>query len=653
MSFTYSKAPGGSNLKKFYGKSASSEHAARAHRTRKRVAQELLSTEESYINSLRMVCMHFQKPLLSAAESSRPILSHRDINLIFSNIKSIRDLNVNFYLDLRRRIENYTINTRLGKVLLDFVPYFKMYTKYVEHTENKETREIMKMLDANTRIPRYKLLVTEYLKNTAKSHPDYQDLLKALEKIEETAEYMNESIKKAENRAKIIEISDLFSQDPGFVSPSRSYEMDGILFKRSRKEDIRYRFFLFNDILAYAKETKDGYVLHRRIPIDSSFMIRPVKDKTAEPISFQIMNSVKSFEVYSANAEEKEKWMKSFAAVTKRVPTESNGKHSKSHQRAVLQFRKLEYCQIQKMKNGKPCRRKFGLFTKRHNCKKCGSLCCASCSPYHVYIYEGAARKERVCTMCIRPLMELKSNRNLYKPKNLPSIVEVSSLQTRSQSVPEASNQQSHFSCYEEGVHGTIHILLIGAKDLYMKNRTPNSYVIFSRSGLELCKSAVARKSESPVWNQNFKFYVEDLQDPMLAEIRDANSISGQDDKIGQAIVDICLLGRKRGLQHWTEIPLKLDNGTLAGTIEMKIKFTPAMRKKKEQTSVYHYSFTPFYDNIFDFLYMISVSTYSIRNVVTILARCLVALAQSSANAWFSLALTASNPPPHEQMIIS
>mmetsp|Transcript_5902 Transcript_5902/g.8112 ORF Transcript_5902/g.8112 Transcript_5902/m.8112 type:complete len:109 (-) Transcript_5902:261-587(-) len=62
--------------------------------------------------------------------------------------------------------------------------------------------------------------------------------------------------------------------------------------------------------------------------------------------------------------------------------------------------------------------------------------------------------------------------------------------------------------------------------------------------------------------------------------MRDANSITGQD-KIGKAVVDICLLGRTRGFQHWTEIPLKLDDGTLAGTIEIKIKFTPAMRKKK------------------------------------------------------------------------
>jgi hypothetical protein len=55
-------------------------------------------------------------------------------------------------------------------------------------------------------IPRYALLVEELMRNTWESHPDYDNLKKALVRIQEVAEFVNEQKRYKENFARILEI---------------------------------------------------------------------------------------------------------------------------------------------------------------------------------------------------------------------------------------------------------------------------------------------------------------------------------------------------------------------------------------------------------------------------------------------------------------
>jgi hypothetical protein len=54
------------------------------------------------------------------------------------------------------------------------------------------------------RIPRYQLLLKELLKNTWPDHPDYVFLGQALDKIQETAAYVNDRAKEAESQSKMV-----------------------------------------------------------------------------------------------------------------------------------------------------------------------------------------------------------------------------------------------------------------------------------------------------------------------------------------------------------------------------------------------------------------------------------------------------------------
>jgi hypothetical protein len=64
------------------------------------------------------------------------------------------------------------------------------------------------------RIPRYMLLLKELSNKTPEDHPDSQNLIKALQKIQELADSVNANIKQAEQRRNV---EDLIEGIPGIA----------------------------------------------------------------------------------------------------------------------------------------------------------------------------------------------------------------------------------------------------------------------------------------------------------------------------------------------------------------------------------------------------------------------------------------------------
>uniref|UniRef100_A0A7S4DX78 Uncharacterized protein n=1 Tax=Lotharella globosa TaxID=91324 RepID=A0A7S4DX78_9EUKA len=439
-----------------WGKACTGKKAEAFHRNRERVAKELLSTEETYVSTLNVIVDKFQKPMYLSTEGRRkPILPMDEVRTLFSDIAVMRDLNQKILRDLKARVQEYTINTCIGDILLDFVPYLRMYRNYVEKTESEKVRTIIRRLDPHQkstfktfcdktsaenkclplpallitpvqRIPRYRLLIKQYIKHTHETHPDYKKLMLVLERIEETAEFVNQSLKLKAERTRIIEIMQLFRKDPEFVAPHRLYRFDGWMTKKLKNSDDRkYHFFLFNDMLAYAHGKKGGYILHRKIPINGAFEIRDITKGSNELHSFQIINSEKSIQVYCESKENKATWISALRAAkeewaeTKSTRSNRDGKRQR-RQMAVPDVNKLKRCNRQCTASGKPCGATFGFFRKRRFCYTCGVVCCESCSPYRVYINPGDTVKQRVCTSCIIELLRIAENQLLYRPEDLP-----------------------------------------------------------------------------------------------------------------------------------------------------------------------------------------------------------------------------------------
>jgi hypothetical protein len=64
------------------------------------------------------------------------ILTAEKINDIFSNVQLILNLNNNLLSNLKKAYQGFEESQMIGKVFVDFAPYLKMYTTYVNNHEN-------------------------------------------------------------------------------------------------------------------------------------------------------------------------------------------------------------------------------------------------------------------------------------------------------------------------------------------------------------------------------------------------------------------------------------------------------------------------------------------------------------------------------------
>ena len=81
------------------------------------------------------------------------------------------------------------------------------------------------------RIPRYVMLLSDLLKHTDPSHPDYKQLEQAVTKVEGVARYINEKKREDENMKRLLVINKSIEgtfEDP-LVQPHRKFVREGAL----------------------------------------------------------------------------------------------------------------------------------------------------------------------------------------------------------------------------------------------------------------------------------------------------------------------------------------------------------------------------------------------------------------------------------------
>lgn len=125
---------------------------------RTQVAQEILSTEENYVKTLREVVevphpssqageiyilliylflltfhQHFVRPLKEAVARGKPIISNDEIKTIFSHIQIILGYNDALLEDLRKKTSSWHPYQMIGDVFLKMAAFMRVYTDYVRN----------------------------------------------------------------------------------------------------------------------------------------------------------------------------------------------------------------------------------------------------------------------------------------------------------------------------------------------------------------------------------------------------------------------------------------------------------------------------------------------------------------------------------------
>eukprot|EP00118_Oscarella_pearsei_P004563 m.19761 g.19761 ORF g.19761 m.19761 type:complete len:916 (+) comp27899_c0_seq1:156-2903(+) len=125
------------------------------------------------------------------------------------------------------------------------------------------------------------------------------------------------------------------------------------------------------------------------------------------------------------------------------------------------------------------------------------------------------------------------------------------------------------------GQHYEMTVLLIGGRSLAIRDRSGKSdpYVKM-KMGKQRKKSSTIHKNLNPNWNEDFTFFVSDVDDPLKVKVYDYD-FGLRDDFMGSAWIDLSDL--EVGIPNDLEIPLEDEDVTdeELGYLRMSITLTP------------------------------------------------------------------------------
>lgn len=404
-------------------------------RTRSQLLLEIVATEKSYIDQLDALNELYIKKL-----KSNNILPLKKCDSLFGNATCILEFNRIFCNDLTERIENNKGPT-VGELFCDFAKYLQMYHGYVKqnvgacHLSNKlvkTNKDFKKFCDENLanpkskglslnsllitpvqRVPRYRMLLQEIIKNTEPDHPDLGSLEEAIVHIKGAAMEINEAVREMEMRETLNEMS---SEMIGLKEPldkiGRKFVERGELVKVCRKKNKRFVFYLFSDLLIYGAPKGTDVVVSKSIPVDYDFKTKTVDladdDTRVSPVDgsdllkwgLEVTNCVKSFLLVFPTEDDRNKWdglFKGSMALVMGFNSQASPRRSKTTAKAVWESdgsgKQCPFCGI-----------KFTLTNRRHHCRFCGKLCCNACSKNRVPFSDGA--RARACDLCFAASQE-------------------------------------------------------------------------------------------------------------------------------------------------------------------------------------------------------------------------------------------------------
>ncbi|XP_030221651.1 FYVE, RhoGEF and PH domain-containing protein 4a isoform X2 [Gadus morhua] len=402
-----------------------------------KIANELLKTEKAYVARLHLLDQVFSAKLME--EAGKGTFPVEVVKNIFSNISSVHTFHSQFLLpDLERRMGEWESTPRIGDILLKLTPFLKMYAEYVKNFD--QAMELLKqwsdrspqfksiiqeiqcqevcgsltlqhhMLEPVQRVPRYEMLLKDYLKKLPPDHLDRRDAEKSLEIIATAATHSNSAIRKSDNLKKLLEIYEMLGEEEDIVNASNEFIKEGHILKlAARNTSAMERYlFLLNNMLLYCvpKFSLGGpkYTLRTRIGMDGMKVLETSNEDY--PHTFQVSGKERMLELQASSEQDKAGWIKalqetiavfqqkneSFKTASKEVEEVSTAELGK---RAPRWIRDNEVTMCMK------CKESFNALTRRrHHCRACGYVVCWKCSDNKVALQYDNNKVNKVCRDC-------------------------------------------------------------------------------------------------------------------------------------------------------------------------------------------------------------------------------------------------------------
>ncbi|XP_033647626.1 uncharacterized protein LOC117307082 isoform X2 [Asterias rubens] len=405
-------------------------------------AYEVLTTERTYVKNLYLIDQIFFARITQ--ENQKHSWFPPTVPMeIFSNISTIYRLHSDVILcALEKQLKEWETNPCLGEVLKDNAHFLKLYSFYVGNFNhamkqlNSWTSKVPKfaaaiselqrrpecgglalqhhMLTPVQRIPRYELLLKEYLRKLPEDARDRPSAEKALGIISGAAKHSNDMMKSMEQFEKLLKINEKIEGED-IIDPTRHLLKEGKIIKIANKsKDPQDRYiYLFNDILLCCEKKRlltasASYKVKLKLEVDG------MKVLDSDNCRFIIEGKTKSIELQTNTEEDREDWMAALLSAIREMvrKKESFKTNDAVGDRSIIEDDDDEdgkfvpgKCEPRWIKDDETtmcmrCGTDFKLIKRRHHCRACGAVVCNKCSSFESPLQYDNSKMNKVCCKC-------------------------------------------------------------------------------------------------------------------------------------------------------------------------------------------------------------------------------------------------------------
>ncbi|NXP75880.1 FGD6 protein, partial [Ramphastos sulfuratus] len=417
------------------------------------IAKEIMSSEK--VGFLSSLCLpqDFRDAVAHASRQlGKPVIEDRVLNQILYYLPQLYELNRDLLRELEERLSHWLEHQRIADIFVKKGPYLKMYSTYIKEFDknvalldeqckkNAGFAAVVRdfemsprcaslalkhyLLKPVQRIPQYRLLLTDYLKNLLEESADYRDTQDALAVVIEVANHANDIMKQGDNFQKLMQIQYSLNGHHEIVQPGRVFLKEGTLMKLSRKVMQPRMFFLFNDALLYTTPVQSGmYKLNNMLSLAGMKVKKPTQEAYQNELNIESVE--RSFILSASSATERDEWLE---AISKSIEDYTKKRITFNPSRS------LEEADPEKQEEDSPlgskapiwipdtratmcmiCTSEFTLTWRRHHCRACGKIVCQACSSNKHGLDYMKHQPARVCDHCFR---QLQKQENQSTPKS-------------------------------------------------------------------------------------------------------------------------------------------------------------------------------------------------------------------------------------------
>lgn len=401
------------------------------------VAREIRDSERVFVDVLKLLNKDFRQAIDQATiKEDRSVIEPLLLQQILGHLPQLQMFNEELLQDLDDRVDNWSDSPSISSIFLKKGPYLKLYSSYIrdfskittvfdeacgrfplfgaavrdfeisERCQNLAIKHYM--LKPIQRIPQYKMLLTDYLKQLEAGTTEHAETSAALNIVSEVANHANECMRQGDNFGKLLQIQHSLIGSHEIVKPGRVFIKEGELLKLSRKVMQPRKFFLMNDILLYTTPFPPGqYKLNNVLSLAGTRVCKPQQEDFKN--EFNIISVQRSFTLSASTPEERDDWMRALSTAimdyaAKRSsfsvlqPQLMEGDTSSLGRKAPIWIpdSRVTMCMI--------CTCEFTITWRRHHCRACGNVVCGNCSMNKVPLMYLSQKNARVCEDCFHTL---------------------------------------------------------------------------------------------------------------------------------------------------------------------------------------------------------------------------------------------------------